>query len=273
MHHAQVAWAGESHRFAARHCSWISSRSLSLRTPCGSNATGNRFASCAGVAPRSHASPSTSTSNSWRLVPRYRPMPFACFTSSKPSVSSFPTRSSRKRMDRFDSGHSTPSTQQWYTALRPRLSRSSTLMKDASKLAIVDLSDKSPNIYRYAFGDCRGFPAPLNGAMDYLCDRDACPDPTQFKKMRGAISYICHELTKACLDSVGMKPAVETVTTRASTTRQCPIRRRRRLSLSTTWPRVETLHLLSISSIETSSRLDDIKQNVVDIGWAMLSLS
>lgn len=83
----------------------------------------------------------------------------------------------------------------------------STLMKDASKIAIVDLSDKSPNIYRYAFGDCKGFPAALNGAMAYLCDKDACPDPSQFKKMRGIISHVCHELGKSCLDAVGMKLA------------------------------------------------------------------
>lgn len=145
----------------------------------------------------------------------------------------------------------------------------STLMKDASKLAIVDLSDKSPNIYRYAFGDCRGFPAPLNGAMDYLCDRDACPDPTQFKKMRGAISYICHELTKACLDSVGMKLAGNSNDTRKYNetvpyqTAKASVTVYNLAKGGDTPSVVYQLH----RNIESLRRH---KQNVVDIGWAML---
>lgn len=145
----------------------------------------------------------------------------------------------------------------------------STLMKDASKLDIVDLSDKSPNIYRYAFGDCRGFPAPLNGAMDYLCDRDACPDPAQFKKMRGAISYICHELTKACLDSVGMKLAGNSNDTRKYNetvpyqTAKASVTVYNLAKGGDTPSVVYQLH----RNIESIRRH---KQNVVDIGWAML---
>lgn len=145
---------------------------------------------------------------------------------------------------------------------------SSTTMKDADAIALIELSDKHPNIYRYAFGDER-FPYALNGSMAYLCDPSDCPDPGQFKKKRGVITHCCFELAKSCLiaggfmlvghssDTRKFKRTVPYQTAKASVTMY---------TLAKGGDTASVVYTL-MRSIEGVRR---VKSGLVDIGWTML---